>query len=94
MNQVLTEEVREARKDHYDISAEFIIYGLLDHRPCGEGLTFREWRAIAELKANGWKIKKGQAYIYQCGKQDGEWYRFRSLATIIKICQKLNLYEQ
>ena len=92
MIEVIKEYIRVAKKDHRDDSAEWIQNGLLDHRPIGEGLSFTDWRCIAQLKAKGWKIKKGQTYIEQHNKQDGKIYVFRTLPEILKICIKHKLY--
>lgn len=82
-----------ARKDHHDDSYEFI-EPILHERFYGSKwqLPFTEWRSIAKLKANGWKIKKGQLYERQYNIQDGDTYTFKSLPEIVKICEKLEAY--
>lgn len=82
--------IRKARKDHIDDSIVFIEESM----NCLNGeLTFAEWRAIASLKANNWRIKKGQLYEFQTNEMDGEIYTFKSLPIIVKICQRLGLYD-
>lgn len=87
--------VQCASKDYHDDSSEFIQNGLLDYvNVSGTGLTFADWRSIAELKANNWKIKKGQKYERQFNKMDGRVYTFRTLPAIAKICQNHDLYRE
>lgn len=83
-----------ARKDHHDDSYEWL-EPLLHERFYGSKwqLSFTEWRTIAALKANKWKIKKGQTYERQCNVQDGQIYTFKTLPEIAKICKKLEAYE-
>ena len=76
----------KARKDHRDDSRYFI-----EEVRYSKKLSFSEWRAIAELKANNWMIKKGQIYERQYNEMDGDTYTFKSLPAIVKICQKLDL---
>lgn len=83
----------KARKDYHDDSYEWL-EPFLHERLYGSRwqLSFSDWRTIAKLKANGWKIKKGQVYERQYNVQDGETYTFKSLPEIVKICQKLDAY--
>lgn len=86
-------KIYKARKDHNDDSAFLIVESLDYIRSCGK-LTFTEMRAVAQLKANVWKIKKGQLYEAQFNEMDGDIYTFKTLPTIAKVCQKLKLYEE
>lgn len=101
MVELIKEHIRVAKKDHHDDSAEFLIEamdwtreGSLPGDKVGKHsrLKFCELRAVAKLKANGWKIKKGQTYIEQHNKQDGEIYVFRTMPEILRICIKHKLY--
>lgn len=85
--------LQRARKDYRDDSAEFIIDSLPYPRK-RERLTFTEWRAIAKLKANGWKILKGQVYEKQFNNIDGDVCTFKTLPDIGKICSKYKLYPE
>jgi hypothetical protein len=88
----ISTNIVRARKDYHDDSTEFLD-GILDYRPrIKVGLTFTEWRQIAQLKANRWRILKGQLYERQYNVMDGQTYTFKTLPEIAKICQKLNLY--
>lgn len=82
--------IKSAKKDHTDNAGAFIWEELREIRRIK--MTFSEWRAIARLKANGWKILKGQAYHLQVNKMDGEIYSFKSLPEISAICFKYHLY--
>lgn len=82
---------RKARKDYRDDSAEFIIDCLADIRR-GGCLSFSELRSVARLKANNWKILKGQLYERQFNEMDGNIYTFRTLPDILKLCLKHKLY--
>lgn len=84
--------IQKANKDYHDDSSEFIINGFLDYvNRRGTGLTFTQWRTIANLKANQWKIKRGQIYERQFNKMDGRVYTFKTLSAIAAICQQFNL---
>lgn len=89
----ISTSLQKARKDYHDDSTEYIKDSLLDYvNPDLSMLTFSEKRSIAKLKANEWKIKKGQMYERQFNIQEGQAYTFKSLPEIVKICQKLHLY--
>lgn len=83
-----------AKRGHDDSSAEFI-KEFLSYRPLrGSGLSFSEWREIAKLKANNWKILKGQKYESQRNIMDGTIYRFKTLPAIARICSKYEFYPE
>lgn len=97
MNEVLSSVMRKARKDHKDSAGVWIQNSLSGIRGLGIGkgkydLTFSEWRTIARLKANNWKILKGQMYQDNSMKQDGELYTFRCIPEVNEICLKLDMY--
>lgn len=84
-------DVRIAKKEHYDDSAEFIEEAfeyILHHG------TKSEIEAINDLKKNNWHIQPGQIYEKQYNKMDGITYTFRTLPIIFRICQKYKLYIQ
>jgi hypothetical protein len=91
MIEVIYDSKQKARKDYRDDSAEFVRDGL-DYLK--EMATFSELRAIARLKANNWKILKGQVYTRQVNKVDGDVYTFRSLPEIAALCHKHQLYPE
>lgn len=101
MARLIKAQARKARKDHKDDSAEFIIEamewirnGSLPGSKVGQfkRVTFTELRAIAQLKANNWKIKKGQVYVLQFNEYEGSLYTFKTLPLILKICLKHKIY--
>lgn len=92
MVETISSQERTARKDHEDSAGVWIREGISHLRNSGE-LTFSELRSIAKLKANGWKILKGEKYIDSVIKQDGVLYQFKYKPEINAICQKLNMYE-
>lgn len=91
MVETISSKERIARKDHEDSAGVWIRNCLSDIRNSGE-LTFGELRSIAKLKANGWKILKGERYIDSVTKQDGVLYQFKYKPEIDAICQKLDMY--
>lgn len=102
MVQLIAAQARKARKDRHDDSAEFIIeameyirIGKFPGRHVGapwQKMSFSELRSIARLKANNWRIVKGQLYIKQFNKQQGQYYTFYTLPDILRICVKYKLY--
>lgn len=92
MGSLISSKTIKARKDHADDSAEFIGMDEGWYRSGGR-LTFSELRSIARLKANNWKILKGQLYTRQYCEQDGQTYTFKSLPDILAICIKHRLYD-
>jgi len=86
--------LQKAKKDYRDDSAEFIIECLPYMREGRYKLSFSEWRSIARLKANNWKILKGQLYERQFNKMDGDSYTFRTLPDIGKLCSKHDIYPE
>lgn len=98
MVQLIAAQARKARKDRPDNSADFIIeaMGMIRNGYLDRGkivrLTFKELRAIAQLKANNWRIKKGQVYIKQFNKMEGQCYTFYTLPDILRICIKYKIY--
>lgn len=92
MIQVLSETKRKAIKDHY-CNAGLFIRDELHWIRKDIKMTFSEWRAIANLKSNNWKIIKGQQYTDSRLKYD-DVYTFKSLDSIHNICIKYELYPE
>lgn len=93
MNTCLSYRTHIAKKDHEDSAGVWIREQLEDIRQSIK-MEFSEWRAIAKLKANNWKIKKGQKYEYYSIVQDGDFYAFKCLAEIHRICIKYEIYQE
>jgi len=101
MVQLIAAETRKARFDRHDDSAEFI-QEAMEYIRAGyfpgdrigriRKIKFHELRAIAQLKANNWVIKKGQHYIKQYNKMEGQLYNFCTLPAILRFCTKYKLY--
>ena len=90
--EVIHESTQVARKSYHDDSCESVMESL-DYLKF-KGLSFSEWRSIAKAKASGWKIQKGQKYVSQFNKMDGQTFTFRTLPDILAICGKYNLYSE
>ena len=89
MIRVLSEQTPTARKEHECMASEFI-YNLGIN---GCGYSFAELRIIAKAKRNKYKIIKGQKYIRQNNKYNGELYAFKAIPEMHEICLKHDLYE-
>lgn len=95
--QVVRSSIHVASKDYIDSSHEYIYELIEDFRHYKKqfkdyGFTFSELRAIARLKANKWRIKKGQRYERSFVVDGGDHWDFKSLPEIIAICQNHDLY--
>lgn len=89
MIEVLSESKPIANKEHRcDACDRLLHYGYN-----GTGLTMKELRSVALAKRNNWKIAKGQQYIRQNNKCDGEIYTFKAIPEIHEICLRLEFYE-
>ena len=82
--------IKSARKDH-DCSASWFLREFLSD--IEDALTEEEKAAVERAKENGWKIKKGQPYIRQNNKMDGELYIFKAIPEIHDICIMHDLYD-
>ena len=89
---IIFEKEYTAHKDYIDDAGVWVNECLDDIR-YGKVLTFAELRAIARLKDNGWKIKKGQRYHRSFNEFEGDVYTFRCLPEIQAICVRLDLYD-
>lgn len=94
MPELIKAQAHKARKDYGDDSAPWIKAWIESNRPLYKtGLIFKEYRAIAKLKADNWLIKKGELYVRQWVKaEDGTTYRFRTVPLILRICIKHKIY--
>lgn len=89
MIEVLSESTPKARKDHDCMACEFILNNGVD----GMGFTRTELRVISKARKNGWKILKGDVYMRQNNKFDGELYTFKAIPEIAEICFKYDLFD-
>ncbi len=88
MMTILSEDSHIAAKDHHCSACEWLSESLNDY-----AFTFSERRAIVKARKNRWMIKKGEKYIVQNNVQDGEFYVFKAIPAIHKICIEHDIYE-
>lgn len=84
----LNEKFPIAIKDHECMACTWILNGGID----GNGFSRDVLRVLAKARKNNWKILKGQEYIRQFNKQDGEVYTFKAIPEVHQICLDLDLY--
>ena len=85
---VLNESNPKAKRDMTCDAAPWV----LDAIDGGVIFTFSELRAIAKHKKCKFIIKKGDTYIKQNNKMDGNFYTFRAIIDLHDMCIKYNLY--
>jgi len=86
---LLADERPIARKEYHCQASDWI-------RECGwaDGdWSQDEAAAIEAAKTDGWKIHKGERYVYQTGVSDGEMVTFRAKVCLHEICLRHNLYD-
>ncbi|AUR88986.1 hypothetical protein NVP1137O_31 [Vibrio phage 1.137.O._10N.261.46.B5] len=88
--EILSEQSPTARKDHDCMACEWLNNSGYATK---EDLTSDEWSAYELASENKWKIKKGQKYIRQNNKYEGEVYSFTAIPEIHSICLKYDIYE-
>lgn len=86
---VLSESMPKARKSHSCMASEIILAGGIN----GFGYSFSDLRIIAKAKKNKFQIIKGQEYIRQNNKCDGDIYTFKAIPGMHQICIDHDLYE-
>ena len=89
MTELLSESRPIARKEHDCMSCEFII----NSGWSGDDWTPEEQKEVKAALADKWKIKKGERYVRQSVKQDGEIHTFRAKEAMHKICIKYDFYD-
>jgi hypothetical protein len=87
--QILSHSTPKARKAHRCMASEFILAAGIS----GFGYSFSELRAIAKAKKNNYRVVKGQRYIKQNNKLDGELYTFKAIPQMHQICLAHDHYE-
>lgn len=85
---VLSESTPTARRDYACDAAHWVLEAIDN----GVFFSFSELRVIAKHKRSKFIIKKGDTYIKQNNKMDGELYTFRAIPYLHEICIKYNLY--
>ncbi len=89
MIELLSESNPKARKDDNCMACDWIINTDLQDIP----LTFADLRLIVKAGRSGWKIRKGDMYLKQPVKFEGEIRTFRAIPEIHDICIKYDLYQ-
>ena len=87
---VLKETNPVARNDYYCMASLFI-------RDCGRPDYFdciKDYRDYIKAKENGFKIKKGDKYLYQANVAYGDFYTFKAIPDMHRICLKYDLYPE
>jgi hypothetical protein len=94
MNTLLRSETRKARKNHRCDACHWLLSesGDIDYLAREHGLTESEVSSLKLAEKNGWGIKKGDKYLYQTGKYDGEMCTFKAIPAVDDICQKYEIY--
>ena len=88
--EVLSESMPVARKDYHCMACEWLNKSGYATK---QDLTPDEWEAYQKAESNEFKVKKGEKYVRQNNKYDGEIYTFIGIPDIDAICQKYDLYE-
>ena len=87
---VLNESNPKAKKDYECDASEFI----LENGKPDYFKSINEYRDYINAKNNRFKIKKGEIYLKQVNVQDGDFYVFRSIPSMHRICIKYDLYPE
>lgn len=89
MDEALTTETRTAQKDYHCDAWTWINNAGFAERD----LTPEQWQSIKDAKADGYKILKGQKYLYCRGMFNGEWSTYRARPELDRICHDLELFD-
>jgi hypothetical protein len=85
---VLSDSTPIARKEHNCDASLFITEGgRPDYFDCID-----DYRAYIRAKQNRFKIQIGEKYIRQSNVTDGDFYCFKAIAEMHRICIKYDLY--
>ncbi len=87
---ILTEAIRKANKQHQCDACYW-----WDRSNHGEqDVTPEEWETIQSAQQDGWKILKGQKYLFQSFVYDGMIQTFKGRTDVDAICRKYDLYPE
>lgn len=82
--------VKHARAE-YECMASIYVKDMLSYY-CNGDFTFAEMRLIVEARRNGWRIRKGDPYVYQFNKYEGDTLTFRAIQAMHDLCVKYDYY--
>ncbi len=88
--EILSETNPVARKEHDCLACDWLNKSGYANEA---DLTPSEWQAYQLAESDCFKIKKGDIYVRQNNKFDGEVYTFKAIPAIHDICIKYDLYE-
>lgn len=101
MIEVLTDEIRTARKEYSCDASEYVREWVSEGmyvpgRHIGESgkVKFSDLRKIAAARSEGYKILKGSKYKYQRNKYDGDIYSFRGRIDMTEMCHRYKLWPE
>lgn len=100
MGEIIKHTIRKAAKDYYDDGWDYI-EGFISERGDtgikGMKICFSDARILVWAKENrrlAMKILKGDPYIHQVNKMDGQVYTFRIKQLFHEIVVKYKLYSE
>lgn len=87
---ILQQSQRKAAKNYHCDACSF----LFNEDISDLKLTFSEKLAVVRARNNGYKIMKGESYIYQFNRDDNgrEAWTYRAIPEIHEICIKYELF--
>lgn len=88
--ELLSESYPVAQKTYYCDACNVMSQ---DPRFYFDEMTFSEKRTIVKARKNDFHIIKGQKYVMQTGKFDGEFTRSRCIPDAAKIASRLGAWE-
>ena len=87
--EIIKSTTPKAKKKYACMASEFLrdaMGSIASMNPNYFGFSDEELASIEKAKANNWKILKGETYVYQFNKSDGDTYVFRAIPAIHDIC--------
>ena len=93
MNKILKETFYKAKKD-YPCTACYIMLQVdgFENLCTQYNLILEEVEVFTKVKESGFKILKGETYLYQTGVYDGDFYSHKAIPAIHDICLKRGFY--
>ena len=93
MDRILKETFHKAKKDYVCTACYIMLQVDSFENLCTQyDLTPEEVEAFTKAKENGFKILKGETFLYQTGVYDGDFYSHKAIPAIHDICLKRGFY--